>query len=154
MNNKGFTEIETNIKTSNDFGTNEKPLKPNRVDINVLKSKLQKEESKEFKKNIYTLTFLISILAVLGIYLSLWLNLQTLSYHGLIIMWKKIDPMESNKIISKYLETITPKKQTKSSNINVLLNRVKINQKKEIRKKLYFSTAASVGLVLFGLILF
>jgi len=71
MNNKGFTEIETNIKTSNDFGTNEKPLKPNRVDINVLKSKLQKEESKEFKKNIYTLTFLISILAVLGIYLSL-----------------------------------------------------------------------------------
>ena len=62
--------------------------------------------------------------------------------------------MESNKIISKYLETITPKKQTKSSNINVLLNRVKINQKKEIRKKLYFSTAASAGLVLFGLILF
>tara|TARA_B100000941_G_C28300630_1_gene446306 strand:+ start:377 stop:628 length:252 start_codon:yes stop_codon:yes gene_type:complete len=67
---------------------------------------------------------------------------------------KKFDPMESNKIISKYLETITPKKQTKSSNINVLLNRVKINQKKEIRKKLYFSTAASAGLVLFGLILF
>ena len=67
---------------------------------------------------------------------------------------KKFDPMESNKIISKYLETITPKKQTKSSNINVLLNRVKINQKKELRKKLYFSTAASAGLVLFGLILF
>ena len=62
--------------------------------------------------------------------------------------------MESNKIISKYLETTTPKKQTKSSNINVLLNRVKINQKKELRKKLYFSTAASAGLVLFGLILF
>ena len=71
MNNKGFTEIKTDIKTSNDFGTTEKPLKSNRVDINVLKSKLQKEESREFKKNIYTLTFLISILAVLGIYLSL-----------------------------------------------------------------------------------
>ena len=67
---------------------------------------------------------------------------------------KKIDPMESNKIISKYLETTTPKKLTKSSNINLLLNRVKINQKKELRKKLYFSTAASAGLVLFGLILF
>ena len=47
MNNKGFTEIKTDIKTSNDFGTTEKPLKSNRVDINVLKSKLQKEESRE-----------------------------------------------------------------------------------------------------------
>ena len=56
MDNKGFTEIETNIETPNDNGFTEKPLKSNgissnRVDINVLKSKLQETENKEFKKN-------------------------------------------------------------------------------------------------------
>ena len=38
--------------------------------------------------------------------------------------------------------------------INVLLNRVKTNQKNESRKKLYFSAVASAGLFLFGLIIF
>tara|TARA_B100001057_G_C22222737_1_gene708892 strand:+ start:200 stop:448 length:249 start_codon:yes stop_codon:yes gene_type:complete len=42
----------------------------------------------------------------------------------------------------------------KSTDINVLLNRVKINQKNESRKKLFFSAAASTGLILFGLIIF
>ena len=59
-----------------------------------------------------------------------------------------------NQIISKYFEEDTPKKQTKSTDINVLLNRVKNNQKNESRKKLYFSAAASTGLILFGLIIF
>ena len=59
-----------------------------------------------------------------------------------------------NQLISKYFEEDTPKKQTKSTDINVLLNRVKNNQKNESRKKLYFSAGASVGLVLFGLIIF
>ena len=67
---------------------------------------------------------------------------------------KKTSSMLSNKIVTKYLNLENPKNQTKSSNINVLLNRVKINQKKEVRKKLFFSTAASAGLFLFGLILF
>ena len=67
---------------------------------------------------------------------------------------KKTSSILSNKIVTKYLNLENPKNQTKSSNINVLLNRVKINQKKEVRKKLFFSTAASAGLVLFGLILF
>ena len=71
MSNKGFAEVKTNIETPNDFGSTEKHLKSKRVDINILKSKLQEEESKQFKKNIYILTFLISILGVLGIYLSL-----------------------------------------------------------------------------------
>ena len=44
--------------------------------------------------------------------------------------------------------------KTKSTDINVLLNRVKLNQKNEKRKKLYFSAAASTGLILFGLIIF
>tara|TARA_Y100001970_G_C13424584_1_gene458235 strand:+ start:16 stop:246 length:231 start_codon:yes stop_codon:yes gene_type:complete len=76
MVNKGFTEISNNVETPNDVSMAEKPLKnnptrSNRVDINVLKSKLQETESKEFKKNLYILSTLILGLGVLGIYLSL-----------------------------------------------------------------------------------
>jgi len=76
MNTKGFTDNNTNIGTPNDVSISEKPLKSspiisNRVDINVLKSKLQETESKEFKKNILILSTLILVLSVLGIYLSL-----------------------------------------------------------------------------------
>ena len=73
---KGFTDTNTNIETPNDVGVTEKPLKKEaiiskRVDINVLKSKLQEAESKSFKKNLIVLLALILGLAVLGIYLSL-----------------------------------------------------------------------------------
>ena len=55
---------------------------------------------------------------------------------------------------SEYLENSKSFKQIKTSNINVLLNRIEHNQKSEYRKKLYFSAAASAGLVLFGFIIF
>ena len=42
----------------------------------------------------------------------------------------------------------------KSTNINVLLNRVKLDQKKESRKKLLFTAATSVGLLVFGVLIF
>ena len=76
MTFKGLAENNTNIETPNDISITEKPLKsdssrPNRVDINVLKSKLQETESKEFKKNVYILSTLILGLGILGIYLSL-----------------------------------------------------------------------------------
>ena len=76
MTTKGFTDTNTNIETPNDVRITEKPLKSekitsNRVDINVLKSKLQEKESKELKKNVIILSSLISGLGVLGIYLSL-----------------------------------------------------------------------------------
>tara|TARA_E500000178_G_C16841294_1_gene670696 strand:- start:505 stop:750 length:246 start_codon:yes stop_codon:yes gene_type:complete len=76
MNIKGFAETNPNIETPNDISLAEKPLnteniKKKRVDINVLKSKLQESESKEFKKNLYILSTLIIGLGVLGIYLSL-----------------------------------------------------------------------------------
>ena len=76
MENKGFTEIKTSVETPNDVGHTEKPLKSrpitsNRVDINVLKSKLQETESKELKKNIYILSSLVAGLGALGVYLSL-----------------------------------------------------------------------------------
>ena len=58
------------------------------------------------------------------------------------------------KLISKYLVKDSPKDLIKRTDINVLLNRVKNNQKYESRKKLYFSAAASTGLILFGFIIF
>jgi len=58
------------------------------------------------------------------------------------------------KLVAKYLEKHNPKQDTKRTDINVLLNRVKFNQKNESRKKIYFSAAASTGLLLFGLIIF
>ena len=42
----------------------------------------------------------------------------------------------------------------KSTNINVLLNRVKLDQKNESRKKILFSAVTSIGLVLFGVLIF
>ena len=42
----------------------------------------------------------------------------------------------------------------KSTNINVLLNRVKLDQKKESRKKILFTVTASMGLVIFGVLIF
>ena len=76
MNNKGFADNEISIETPNDVAVAEKPLKHNqiksqRVDINVLKSKLQETEIKEFKKNVFILSSLILALGVLGIYFSL-----------------------------------------------------------------------------------
>jgi len=59
-----------------------------------------------------------------------------------------------NKIVSRYLEKEQTTPQSKSSDINVLLNRIELNKKSESRKKLYFSAAASTGLILFGLIIF
>ncbi len=58
------------------------------------------------------------------------------------------------KFISRYLEKTTSVSRAKSTDINVLLNRVRNNQKNESRKKLYFSAVASTGLLLFGLIIF
>ena len=59
-----------------------------------------------------------------------------------------------DKLISKYLRQNSKKLETKSTDINILLNRVKLHQKNESRKKLYFSAAASTGLLLFGFLIF
>ena len=55
---------------------------------------------------------------------------------------------------AKYNETDVLKSSNRSTDINILLNRVKLNQKNETKKKLYFSTVASAGLILFGIIVF
>ena len=72
MSNKGFAETHTSIETPNDVDVAEKPLKTlkKRVDINILKSKLEETETKELKKNIFILSLLIIGLGAFGIYLS------------------------------------------------------------------------------------
>ncbi len=57
-------------------------------------------------------------------------------------------------LTEKYSQTNTLQSSNKSTDINILLNRVKLNQKNEIKKKFYTFTVASVGLILFGLIVF
>jgi hypothetical protein len=60
----------------------------------------------------------------------------------------------TNKIISRYKSEDKSLNESKSTNINVLLNRVKLDQKKESRKKLLFTAATSLGVVLFGFLIF
>ena len=72
MINKGFAEKHINIETPNDVDVAEKPLKTSkkRVDINILKSKLEETEAKELKKNIFILSLMIIGVGAFGIYLS------------------------------------------------------------------------------------
>ena len=57
-------------------------------------------------------------------------------------------------LASKYSESNKVSKDAKSTNINVLLNRVKIDQKKETRKKVIFTATTSLGIVLFAFLVF
>ena len=67
---------------------------------------------------------------------------------------KNLTDSLKQKLTSKYTVSDTPQTTSRSTDINVLLNRVKSNKKQEVRKKFYFSAAASTGLILFGLIVF
>ena len=59
-----------------------------------------------------------------------------------------------NSIVSRYLVEDEEPSQNKTSNINILLNRVKLDQKRESRKKLIFSAVTSAGILLFGFMIF
>ncbi len=67
---------------------------------------------------------------------------------------KNLTSSLKKKLIAKYATTDTSVATNRSTDINVLLNRVKLDKKKEVKKKFYFSAAASTGLILFGLIIF
>ncbi len=76
MTSKGFTENSDNIETPSDINISEKPLNPNktssgRVDINVLKSKLEAQQGREFRKNLFIFSFCVLLLSSIGIFLSL-----------------------------------------------------------------------------------
>ena len=67
---------------------------------------------------------------------------------------KNLTDSLKQKLISKYTVSESQNVTSRSTDINVLLNRVKSDKKQEIKKKFYFSAAASTGLILFGLIVF
>ena len=67
---------------------------------------------------------------------------------------KNLSSSVRETLVAKYLKEEKHQKNSKSTDINVLLNRVKSDQKNESRKKLYFSAIASTGLILFGLVIF
>ena len=76
MTSKGFTENTENIETPSDINVSEKPLNTKkissgRVDINVLKSKLEEQQGKEFRKNLFIFSFCVLLLGSIGIFLSL-----------------------------------------------------------------------------------
>ena len=60
----------------------------------------------------------------------------------------------TEKLISRYVDAEPSGQKVKSTDINILLNRIEIKKKNESRKKLYFSAAASTGLILFGFLIF
>ena len=59
-----------------------------------------------------------------------------------------------NKIVKRYTLNDENLKDYKSTNINILLNRVRVNKKKEFQKKIVFTVATSLGVVLFGVLIF
>ena len=67
---------------------------------------------------------------------------------------KNLGSSIKEKLVAKYLIKDQSIPQAKSTDINILLNRIELNKKNESRKKLYFSAVASTGLILFGLIIF
>tara|TARA_Y100001958_G_C20894902_1_gene319520 strand:+ start:360 stop:566 length:207 start_codon:yes stop_codon:yes gene_type:complete len=67
---------------------------------------------------------------------------------------KSLNTIVRNKLVAKYLHKDNNQSQSKTSNINILLNRIEVNKRTETRRKIYFSAAASTGLILFGLIIF
>jgi len=76
VNYKGFTDDSDKIETSNDIDVSKKPLNSKkissgRVDINVLRSKLEAQQGKELRKNIIIFSFCVLLLCSVGIFLSL-----------------------------------------------------------------------------------
>ena len=76
MSSKSFLEKNNKTETPNETIDSEKHsiserYKSNRVDINILKSKLEEQESREFKKNLTIFSLCALLLVALGVYLSL-----------------------------------------------------------------------------------
>jgi len=59
-----------------------------------------------------------------------------------------------NKIVKRYTLNDENLKDYKSTNINILLNRVRVNKKKEFQKKILFTVTTSLGAILLCVIIF
>ena len=76
MNFKNLTDNSDNVDSPNDIDVSKKPLNSKkissgRVDINVLRSKLEAQQGKELRKNIIIFSFCVLLLCSIGIFLSL-----------------------------------------------------------------------------------
>ena len=59
-----------------------------------------------------------------------------------------------SKIFSSYSPVDDKPDEVRSTNINILLNRVRLGKKKESRNKLLFTAGTSFGLFLFAILIF
>jgi len=57
-----------------------------------------------------------------------------------------------NKIVKRYTLNDENLKDYKSTNINILLNRVRVNKKKEFQKKILFTTSTLLCAFLFAVL--
>ena len=76
MYENGLKSEITLDETPNFKATEERPLnkennQTKKVDINVLKARVQQIESREKKKNMFIFVFILAVLAVVGIYISI-----------------------------------------------------------------------------------
>ena len=59
-----------------------------------------------------------------------------------------------DKIVKRYTIKDENFENKKSTDINILLNRVKQDQKKESQKKILFTAITSLGMLFFGVLIF
>ena len=59
-----------------------------------------------------------------------------------------------DKSVKRYTEKDDNFDNNKSTDINILLNRVKQDQKKESQKKIIFTAVTSLSVLLFGVLIF
>ena len=76
MYENGLKSEITLDETPNFKATEERPLnkennQTKKVDINVLKARVQQIESREKKKNMFIFVFILTVIVVVGIYISI-----------------------------------------------------------------------------------
>ncbi len=67
---------------------------------------------------------------------------------------KKLFSPVKKRLVTKYLNADKGSSLPKSTDVNILLNRVRLDNKREKLKKLIFSSLASAGIIVFGLLVF
>ena len=68
--NNNINEESPDSRDISEKLSNSKQIKSGRVDINVLRSKLEDQQSKEFRKNLIIFIFCVFFMGAIGIYLS------------------------------------------------------------------------------------
>ncbi len=67
---------------------------------------------------------------------------------------KKLFSPVKKRLVSKYLNADSGGNLPKSTDVNILLNRVRLDNKREKLKKLIFSAIASTSIIVFGILVF